>query len=332
MAETPEEDQRRRRRKLLVRGLVVGSAALGVPALLNALVARRAKRLPAPRWGEARLWAAREGAIRYQHLGDGARAVVLVHSIGPGHSALQWRDVAERLAPRHEVYAPDLLGWGASDHPQVTYDSHLYIDLLTGFLAEVVQRQATVVAAGLSAAHALQVAVDHPELIGALGLVVPLGVDLHGDEPDLKDAVVHRLLRLPILGTSALNVFTSRAGIAAHLQREVFADPERVDEALIDEYYRASHVPGAQATLAAHLSGYLNHSVDPILPRIEQPVWIAWGREARSPSLAIADLWLRDLSTRAELEVFDHAALQPHAERPEAFAQALDDFLTRSGS
>jgi pimeloyl-ACP methyl ester carboxylesterase len=332
MAETPEEDQRRRRRKLLVRGLVVGSAALGVPALVNALVARRAKRLPAPRWGEARRWDAPDGAVRYQRLGDGARAVVLVHSIGPGHSALQWRDVAERLATRHQVYAPDLLGWGESAHPPITYDSHLYIDLLTGFLAEVVQRQAVVVAAGLSAAYALQVAVDHPEMAGALGLVAPLGIDLHGDEPDLKDAVVHRLLRLPILGTSALNVFTSRAGITAHLEREVYAAESGVDEELIDQYYRASHVPGAQATLAAYLSGYLNHSVDSILPRIEQPVWIAWGRDARSPALATADLWLRDLSPRAELEVFDHAALQPHAERPDAFAEALDDFLTRSGS
>jgi pimeloyl-ACP methyl ester carboxylesterase len=169
-------------------------------------------------------------------------------------------------------------------------------------------------------------------MIGALGLVVPVGIELHGDEPDLKDAVVHRLLRLPILGTSALNVFASRAGVAAHLRRELFADPELVDETLIDQHYRASHVPGAQATLAAYLSGYLNHSVDAILSRIEQPVWIAWGREARSPSLATADLWLRDLGSRAELEVFDHAALLPHTERPEAFAEALDDFLTRNGS
>jgi len=330
MAETPEERQRRRRRKRLVRGLLVGSAALGVPALFNALVARRAKRLPAPRWGEPRRWESGEGTVRYQQLGDGARPLVLVHSIGPGHSALQWRAAAERLSRRHLVYALDLLGWGESDHPQITYDNHLAIDLLTGFLEQVVGRQATVVAAGLSAAHTLQVAVDHPEMVGALGLVVPLGIDLHGDEPDLKDAIVHRMLRLPILGTSALNVFTSRAGIAAHLRREVFADPAGVDEELIDQHYRASHVPGAQAPLAAYLSGYLNHSVDEILPRIEQPVWIAWGHDARSPSLATADLWLHHLGEHAELEVFEGAALQPHAERPRAFCEALDDFLTRS--
>ena len=330
MAETPEERQRRRRRKRLVRGLLVGSAALGIPAIFNALVARRAKRLSAPRWGESRRWESGEGTVRYQELGDGPRPVVLVHSIGPGHSALQWREVAERLAPHHRVYALDLLGWGESDHPQITYDSHLSIDLLTGFLDQVVGRQTTVVAAGLSAAYTLQVAVDHPEMIGALGLVVPLGIDLHGDEPDLKDAMVHRLLRLPILGTSALNVFTSRAGIAAHLRREIFADGDSVDDDVIAEHYRASHVPGAQAPLAAYLSGYLNHRVDEILPRIEQPVWIAWGQEAKSPSLATADLWLRHLGDRAELEVFEQAALQPHCERPDAFAEALEDFLTRN--
>lgn len=331
MAETPEERQRRRRRKRLVQGLLVGSAALGIPAAFNALVARRAKRLPAPRWGRPSRWQTGDGTIRYHRLGDGPRSVVLLHSLGPGHSAFQWQQVAERLAGRHRCFALDLLGWGESDHPAITYDSPLCIDHLTGFLDEVVGRQATVVAAGLSAAYALQVAVDHPEMIGALGLVAPVGIELHGDEPDLKDALVHRALRLPILGTSALNLFTSRAGIEAHLRREVFADPERVDDALIDQHYRFSHATGAQSPLAAYLSGYLNHGVDEILPRVEQRVWLAWGRHAKSPALATADLWLRHLGDRAELEVFEDSALQPHVEQAEPFAAALEDFLTRSG-
>ena len=131
--------------------------------------------------------------------------------------------------------------------------------LILDFLEDVVRRRAAVVGAGLSAAYAVQVAADRPELVRALGLVVPAGLDVHGDEPDVKDALVYRLLRLPVLGTSALNLYTSRAGLSHHLRREAYSAPERVDAATIDQLYRVSHQPGAHGALAAYLSGYSNH-------------------------------------------------------------------------
>lgn len=324
MAWTPEEEQRRRRRRRLVRGLVLGGAALGLPALANLLVARRARRLPGPSWVRPELYDARHGTLCVRRLGTGP-PLLLLHSFGPGHSSLQWRDAAEILALSYEVIVPDLLGWGDSDRSARAYDGELYIQMLSELLSDVVGRRAVVIAAGLPAAYAVQVAVDEPELVRALVLSVPLGIDLYGDEPDLKDAVVLRLLRLPILGTSALNLFTSRAGLAHHL-REAYADPARVDEKLLASHYRAAHLPGAHGALAAYLSGYLNHSVSDLLPRLEQPVLLGWGRETRSPALASADLWLHELPD-ARLEVFAHTALLPHAEDPAAFCGALGSFL-----
>lgn len=325
MAESREEAQKRRRRRRLAKGLLVGSAAVGLPALANALVSRRARRLPAVRWGSGDRYAWRHGEIAFQRLGEGP-PVVLLHSFGPGHSAAEWRQVAELLAPVHQVFAPDLLGWGGSDKPSLTYDGELYIALVADFLSDVVGGRSAVVAAGLPAAYACQVAADRPELIEALGLAVPLGIELHGDEPDLKDAVVHRLLRLPILGTSALNVFTSRAGIAHYLRREVYASRDAVDDRLIEEHYRTSHLPGAHAALAAYLAGYLNHGVRDLLPRLGVPVWLAWGRRATSPAVETADLWLQQLAG-GEVEVFEHCGLLPHAESPEEFSRKLEHFL-----
>ncbi len=325
MAWTPEEKQRRERRRQLARGLVVGGAALGVPAFYNMLVARRAKRLPEPTWGEPEYFGWKNGTIAFRRLGKGP-PLLLLHSFGPGYSSLQWQACAEMLATEHEVVAPDLLGWGDSDRPSRTYDGELYIELIQDLLADVLGRRAVLVASGLSAAYSIQVAVDQPESVRALGLVVPAGIDLHGDEPDLKDAVLHRLLRFPILGTSAMNLFTSRAGLAHHLRREVYSNPDDVSESTLDQHYRTSHLPGAHCALAAFLAGYLNHSVSPLLPRLEQPVWIAWGRRAVSPAVESADLWLRQLP-EAQLEVFDHAAGQPQSEAPRDFSESLLGFL-----
>lgn len=323
-AQTAEERQRTRRRKRLIRGLLVGAAAIGVPALANALVRRRVGRLPPPRWGRLHRYAWREGEVVFQRLGQGP-ALVLLHSFGPGHDAEQWRPTAERMAAGWRVFAPDLPGWGRSDKPALTYDGELYIQLLADFLHDVVGERAVVAAAGLPAAYAVQVAVDNPEMVRALALVSPLGLDAHGDEPDFKDALLHRLLRLPILGQSALNLYTSRSGLAHHLRSEVYAAPERVDASLVERHWNLSHQPGAHAALAAYLAGYLNHGVEDLLPRLDVPVWLAWGRQSAYPPVEAADLWLKHLD--AELTVLEESGSQPHGERPAGFCRALTRFL-----
>ncbi len=329
MAETPEEELRKIRRRRLVRGLVMGGAAIGVPALINALVSRRAGKLSPAVWGRGEVFRSRHGRIRYQRLGDGP-PVLLLHSFGPGHSAEEWRRTAELLAGSYRVFAPDLLGWGRSDKPALTYDGELYIELVGDFTRRAIGGRPAAVAAGLTAAYAVQLAVDRPELFRALALLAPSGVELHGDEPDFKDAVVHRLLRLPVLGTSALNVYTSRSAIAGYLRREVFTAAEQVDEALVDQHYRRSHQPGAHGALAAYLSGYLNHGVREVLERVDVPVWIGWGRHAATPPVESADLWLRQLES-AELEVFEDCGLLPHVECPEEVARRLKRFLRSAG-
>jgi pimeloyl-ACP methyl ester carboxylesterase len=327
MAESAEELQRRKRRRRLIRGLVIGGAALGLPALFNTLVARRARRIAHQSWGHPQTYPWRNGNVSFQDLGDGP-PVLCLHSLGAGHSSLEWRQVATRLAERHRVLVPDLLGWGESDRPALVYDGQLYIDLVVDLIGDLTVEPTVVVASGLTAAYAVQAAADHPELISALGLVSPVGIDLYADEPDLKDAIFHRLLRLPVVGTSALNAFTSKAGLAAHLRKEIHGGNGAVDLSLIDAYYRLSHLPGAGAALAAYLSGYLNHPVREALERIRCPVWLGWGRRARTPTVASADLWLHGLP-EAELEVFEGSAAAPQLAEPEAVARALDDFITR---
>jgi len=325
-ARTSQEEQKRRRRKRLLRGLLLGGAAVGLPALANALISRRAKRLAAPGWGRTRRYAWKLGEVAFQNLGEGP-PLVLLHSFGPGHDAEEWRPAAELLSRSFRVFAPDLLGWGRSDKPPLQYDDEIYIQLIVDFLEDVVRERTAVVAAGLPAAYALQAAVDHPEKVRGLGLVVPSGVNLHGDEPDLKDALVHRLLRLPVLGTSALNLYTSQSAISRYLRREVFASPDLADAGRIEHHYRSSHQPGAHVPLAAYLSGYLNHGVDEALARADLPIWLAWGRQARTPPVESADLWLRD-APDAELEVFDSCGSLPHLEATAAFCRHLEGFLS----
>jgi len=323
---TSEEEQRRRRRKRILRGLLVGGAAIGVPALFNAAIARQARRVGTASWGRRHRYAWELGDVVFQRLGEGDPPLVLLHSFGPGHDSVEWRDLASRLGETYQVFAPDLPGWGRSDRPALEYDAELYIDFLIDFLIDLVRRRAVVVAAGLAGAYAAQVAVDRPELLRALVLIAPLGIDFASEEPDLKDAVIHRLLKLPVVGTSALNVYSSRRGVEHHLREEVYARPDLVDEALLDHYWKNAHMEGSRAALAAYLSGYLNHRIGKSLPRQKLPTLLVWGRKARHPVVESADLWLRALP-EADLEIVEEAGLLPHAEAPEQTAALVGGFV-----
>ncbi|MEO1084800.1 MAG: alpha/beta hydrolase [Acidobacteriota bacterium] len=329
MARSPAEEQRRRRRKRLIQGLVLGGAAVGVPALINLAVARRARDVPDAVWGSRDTYrfdsGRNRGEVAYQRLGGGD-PILLLHAFGAGHSSAEWRRVAESLAGSHDVYAPDLPGWGHSDACEGPLDPAFYVDWLKDFCVEVIGRPTVVIAAGLPAAYALHLAAREPNLVRALGLVVPQGLEGHGREPETRDVVIHRMLRSPVLGTSAMNVYTSRGAIANYLRREVYAAGDLVDDALVDLHYTNSHRPGCQRALAAYVSGFLNHNVKNLLERVQQPMWIAWGRRAAGPAVESADLWLLRLR-QAELEIFEQAGVLPHAESPEEFSRKLERFL-----
>jgi pimeloyl-ACP methyl ester carboxylesterase len=317
--------RRRRWGRWLKGGLLL--SAVAAPALAHHLIRRQARAPQAPRWGRARRYAGRFGELVFQELGSGP-PLVLLHSFGPGHDAEEWRAAAEILAERHCVYAPDLPGWARSAPPQ-GYGPELYVEAIADFLAGVVREPAVLAAAGLPAAYALAVASRHPERVRALALICPSGLENGGGESGgLGQALLRKLLAFPLLGASALDLLTSRGALVGHLRRDVYAAPERVDAALVEHHYRASHRPEARQALVAYLAGRLRPRVEDwgLVPPRELPVWIAWGRAAAAPGVECADLWLRQVPW-AQLEVFEGVGCLPHAEVPATFCYAFGQFV-----
>ncbi|HYU35997.1 MAG TPA: alpha/beta fold hydrolase [Thermoanaerobaculia bacterium] len=312
----------------VVAGLVLAGAAVGLPVLVSEVIRRRAEPPQSPRWGRAHRYSGALGEIVFQELGAGAPPLLLLHSCGPGYDGNQWRAAAELLAGRHSVYVPDLPGWGRSEAPAGGHVPELYIRSISGFLDRVVRAPAVIVAAGLSAAYAVRIALDHPERVRGLVLAIPLGLAADATAFATPGAAfLRQLLQLPVVRATTLDLLTSRSALEHHLRREVYAAPERVDAALLDHHYRASHRPRARTALSALLRGDLWLEVESALDDVDVPVLLAWGRSAKAAPVESADLWLRRLPD-ARVEVFQGSADLPHVESAGAFCNAVERFLS----
>jgi len=126
-------------------------------------------------------------------------AVVLVH--GQPGAGRDWAQVARLLSGDHRVLAPDRPGWGSDARPATGIAANA--DALEAFLeAAKVEGPVTVVGHSLGGGVALDLALEHPERVGALVLIGSVGVAgaLSGFD---------RLLAVPMLGNGIL-----RAGVA----------------------------------------------------------------------------------------------------------------------
>jgi pimeloyl-ACP methyl ester carboxylesterase len=133
------------------------------------------------------------GSINTRYLAEGASyPVILLH--GMGGSASGWLPAFGAFADHYRVYAMDLPGHGCSDRGEgISLDSVSLAGFVKDFMEEFKIEQAHVLGHSMGGAIALQLALDHPELVNKLVLV-----DSTGFGRELT--VLFRIVSLPVLG------------------------------------------------------------------------------------------------------------------------------------
>lgn len=321
---------RRRARALVALLLVVLPAALLLlrrpelsPAALEARYATPPSRFlvlqDAAQLGPAGL------RVHYRDEGPrGAPVLLLVH--GSGASLFTWEGWARALAGELRVVSLDLPGHGLTGpHPRGRYAVDDHVAVLETFRAGLGLARVHLAGNSLGGHVAWRYALAHPDRVERLVLVDAAGYPREEGPP-----LAFRLAGLPVLGPLLLEL-SPRAVVARSL-REVYGDPSRVTDALVERYDALlSREGNRRATRARALAMQApDDGRWRELPRLRAPTLVLWGGRDTWILPKYGERFARDIPG-ARLVTLPALGHVPMEEDPAATAALVREFL-RAGA
>lgn len=243
-------------------------------------------------------------------------ALLLLH--GSAASLHTWEGWAAALSDRFRVVALDLPGHGMTGPYPAGGDYSLpgYAGFLDRFADRLGLQRFSLAGNSLGGTIAWTYAGLHPQRVERLILIDAAGY------PRPERRRFFGLLNLP--GAElALRWFTPRFLVAATL-RSVYADPSKVDDALVDRYRDLVLRAGNRAATLPRLRQFAPDLS--LLRRLDMPVLVMWGAQDRIVPPADAFRFQNDVEDAA-LQIYSELGHVPMEEDPARSAADVRKFL-----
>ena len=242
--------------------------------------------------------------------------VVFIHGIGA--SLYTWRHTLPAVVNAgYRAVALDNRGFGFSEPSARGYRNADYVRLLVELLDSLGISSAVLVGHSMGGTIAAEVALAHPDRVRALVLIDAAGYGVRWPG-------VLRIARWPLIGGVA-TTFRGR-WFTERILRATFADPAKVTEADVDQYYAPVPQPGFGRALRGVLREFRFDSLGGRLARVQAPTLVLWGAADRWMPVRDGARFARELP-RSELVVIERSGHNPHEESPDRVNQLLLDFL-----
>ncbi len=262
-------------------------------------------------------------------LASNAPTLVFLHGFGGGSSAYEWSKVYPAFAREYRILAPDLLGWGRSDHPERNYRPEDYLQTIGEFLTQTCPGPVPVVASSLTAALVLRLATTRPELFQSLVLSTPAGLSDFGQ--DYRRSFFAQLVSTPILDRFlySFGVATS-SGIRSFLEQRQFAQPQRIYPEIIAAYLASAQQPHAESAALSFVRGDLCFDLGEYIGALRVPTAIFWGRQSQftGPDIGRRLAEANPQAVRCFVTLED-VGLTPHLELPAVVIALVRSFLAQ---
>jgi pimeloyl-ACP methyl ester carboxylesterase len=308
-------------------GMGLGAGLVGAVALTAryAFRARKPVKIPetiSPAIFATRVFYTAKGQLVYHESGKGD-PLVFIHGIYAGASSFEWSRVYPYFADRFQVLAPDLVGFGESARPRRPGGAYEQVEILAEFLrAKGGDLSSVIVASGMGATLAVLLAERHPELVKRLILVMP--VDAPPERKGQRLVRSRLIAALPLAGRPYYyKVLATRARIRLWLATACFADPEKIDDEIVEVFSTCARQFGADRAAIYWLRGKLDMDLERHLAEVPHPVTLIWGDEAPAlnPEMGYR---LQKIPKQCNFVVIERAGVFPALEMPKELVELLN--------
>ncbi len=263
----------------------------------------------------------------YHQPGETGEKLMLLHGGGLDNAMLSWREVIRLLGSRYEIYAVDMLGYGLSDKPDITYTVPLYVDLLDEVIKQLGIERMSLAGISLGGGVSIGFAVRNPQTVEKLILVDSLGLSERMRFHKLSRWLVYSKLYTKMYERMCKSKRLVKWSIAASL----IGDKEKISDEMVTEVFTlAQSETGFRAfnSLQQYEMGpdRITTDLTSHLWELSMPVLLVNGeRDAAGPlkSAIAASKVIR----RCQLHIMKGCKHVPQMERPEEFVQVLKTFL-----
>ncbi|MDL2220742.1 alpha/beta hydrolase [Eubacteriales bacterium OttesenSCG-928-N14] len=252
--------------------------------------------------------------IHYIAAGDGD-PVLFVHGIG--QSGYTWRYNFMPFSEQFLCVAPDLIGYGFSDKPDLTYTIEENSEFLLAFLNALRIKQTHIVAMGTGAVYALDFMIHYPDRVGRAAMIAPGG---------LTSSMPSQLRMMGMGGFSRVAGATMGRRTIKNLLSQCMFDQTFITEDDVDAYFMTLDSKEAREVLKRSIINFDEDDVITKLRHLPHEVLFCWGQEDRWRPVADAKIYTAPVDN-SDLFVLRNCGHLMHEEKHDQFNDFVIPFL-----
>jgi len=250
--------------------------------------------------------------------GEGESVLLLLH--GFDSSCLEWRRLLPELdAMGQEAWAVDILGWGFTEREESlvkTFSPEAKRAHLRSFIQNVIKKPVVIVGASLGGTVAIDMALNHPDLVEKLVLVDAQGY-IDGAAMTGQPEFLQKL-GVQLLKSKPLRMFANKIA---------YNDPDNFGTEDAMRIGRLHCLTGGWDNAMISFMNSGGYFLSERVKEVETETLVLWGRQDKilDPS-QYAERFIEDMPS-ARLEWVEECGHVPHLEKARPMAQSLQKFL-----
>ena len=267
----------------------------------------------------------RFGKIKYDKKGKGS-PLLFIHDLTVGSSSYEYHRLINNLTDGHEVYSLDLLGYGLSDKPSITYTNNLFEQLITDFIKNVIEKKTSVVATGSSVPFVIMACHNNPEFFDKLIFINPQSLYSQNQIPSNQTKFIKLLFETPIIGTFIYNILNTKHSFEKTFANEYFYDRSKIKEKYILNYMEAAQSSGyfAKYSFASYVGRFMNTNIIHSLKKINNSILMIGGANKKEIETTLENYLYYNSSI--ELEYIPETKHLPQLEAPDKILDKIKWF------